>query len=161
MADAFVCVRRSMPMLSITECTRAPMSGSSVDIGSAASSSTVTSSSRRIAASDISTRGQCRDHSRAVVQRLHPEHSGRVDPGQVRPDRHRSGRDHELVEADAFSACYRSGEHMPGVHVDLDDLGMHPHVDPAPSVLFWGPGHQVLGRLDVAGDPVRDAAGGE
>ena len=83
-------------------------------------------------------------------------------PGSFGRTGTRAGRDHEVVEAlrDGLAGVEVAGGHPPRIDVDRLDLGAHPQVDPGLAVILGGARHQVRVVVDVARDPVRDAAGG-
>ena len=104
---------------------------------------------------------EVRQERRAVVESLHPEYAGGVHAGQRRSHRDRAGRDDERVEA--FPVRPPGGKvvsgHPPGREVDLLHLGSHPKVDAVTPVRVRRTGDQTLRPVDIAGHPVRDAAG--
>src|SRR5215472_3572995 len=97
----------------------------------------------------------------AVVERLYPEHTGRVHAGQRWSHRDRAGRDDQGVET--FTVRPPGSQvvscHPPGREVDLLYLGSHAKVDAIALVLFGRTRDQALPLVDVTGHPVRDATG--
>jgi hypothetical protein len=106
---------------------------------------------------------QVRQQRVAVIESLHAEHAVSVHAGQRWSHRDRAGGDDQ--EVIAFPERPPGGqvmrEHPAGREVDLLYLGSHPQVDAVAPVCVRRTGDQALRPVDIAGHPVRDAAGRE
>ena len=158
----------------MAEAIFSPRAGSRIDRGVSRCSTTVVSKPRSVQASAISsptyplptttTRStfsrQGVDDLLAVGERLDAEDALAVDAGQVGPDRLGAGGDDEAVVADRLLDVVVPDGDLAGVDVDRRGLGPRPKIDAALPVLRGRAAHQVVGGVDLAGHPVRDAAGG-
>ncbi len=162
-------------MPSIASRTRAPMSGSSVPIGSGAWSTTTTGTPRRTSASAISmpmypppTTTAWRTPASRSASTLAPASRCETPwmPAASMPGR--SGRTARAPVAttrwsnptvDSAPVSRSRTTTAPASGVDRLDLRPQPDVDAPRAVLLGRPGDQVLAVVDVAGDPVRDPAG--
>jgi hypothetical protein len=99
---------------------------------------------------------------RGVLEVLHAQHARRVHAGQVRAHRARPGGDHQVVETDppGGPAVQIPHRDLAPVPVDALDKMTHSQIDAVGAVLVGAAGDQLGPISHVAGDPVRDAAGG-
>jgi hypothetical protein len=87
--------------------------------------------------------GQLRQELLSVAEGLDAEDPLGVDARQVRPQRLRARRDHQVVEADALAA---GGLHVARGQVDGRGLGAQAYVDAHGPVLLGRARHQVAGE---------------
>jgi hypothetical protein len=97
-----------------------------------------------------------------VVQRLHAVDAFGVVPRHVGPARPGPGGEHQVVEPQPVrrSALVVAHLDLAPVQVESRGLGAHTQVDAVRPVLLRRTTHQPVDRVDVAADPVRDAARG-